>query len=219
MGKRVKLEIIDFNTLFKNSQAYGGTILLSDQNFTRKDYKEVLDTYFYSFKTEKDFIPSCSCGELSDIYYEGSTCPKCHTKVLSISSKSSDLPSSVWIKFPDYLKYGVLHPTVYSVLSNWLSFKVKNQPRNYLDIILNPQEHIPMELEPIMQDEKQRGFNFLFENFENIIDHFCTFPRVSIQKKEKDIREFIDMYKDKLFTHYIPALPNALHPVTSKENN
>ena len=215
--KKIKLDILDLNKLYKMSETYGGTILLSDVNFTRKDYKEVLDNYFYSFKTEKDFIPSCSCGELSDIYYEGSVCLKCKTKVLSITSKSSDLPSSVWIKFPDYLKYGVLHPTIYSVLSNWLSFKVKNQQKSYLDIIINPEEHVPMELESIIQNEEHRGFNFLFENFDMIIDHFCTFPRISIQKKEDDIRKFINIYRDKLFTHYIPALPNALHPVTSKK--
>ena len=217
MGKKIKLEIIDLNLLYKQSESYGNILILSEIDSTRKDYKEVLDNYFYSFKTEKDFIPSCSCGELSDIYYEGSICHKCKTKVLSISSKTSDLPASVWVKFPEQLKYGVLHPTVYSVLSNWLKFKVKNQNKSYLDIILNPEEHVPIELEDIIQNEEHRGFNFLFENFDKIIDHFCTFPRPSIQKKEEDIRNFIDTYKDRLFTNYIPSLPNALHPVTSKK--
>ena len=217
LQKRIKLEIIDLNQLYYNSVNYGDTLLLSDIDSTRKDYRDILDNYFYSFKTEKDFIPSCDCGELSDIYYDKDICQKCGTQVLSISSKTSNLPSKVWIKFPNHLKYGVLHPTVYSVLSNWLNFKVKNQNKNYLDIILNPEEHVPIELESIIQTEEHRGFNFLFENFDMIIDHFCNFQRISIQKKEKDIREFIETYKDRLFTHYIPALPNALHPVTSKK--
>jgi hypothetical protein len=63
-----------------------------------------------------------------------------------------------------------------------------------------------------------RGFQYLRDNFDRLMDFFINdHPKISEKSESKTMRFFLDMYKDVIWCRYIPIMPAALNPITSRD--
>lgn len=211
-----------------------GPILLNSFDFDTQGYAETLATHVFSRAGSVDFIPRCSCKYYTGAYYEGSTCPKCHTVATTdMEAAAGHLKHKTWISCPEEIP-GWLHPAVYCMLHKWLSYgrrtrqnytnalgdianKGKERKGSYLDDILDVTTPIPEELTGVITG---KGFKYLFENFWYIIEYFSTIHKQTANSKDvKSLMYFLKMYQDRLFCRYIPIQASSLHSIITSEGS
>lgn len=219
------LKLTNLENLFYDvAEKYGdNVVILNHINYSDPNYSDVLANTIFSRSSELDFVPRCECGNLEGVVFEGMICQQCKTEVTDdMEIVSGKLLHKAWLKCPNEIKGGFLHPTIYKLLtSDWLKYKPtsavnRGETNNYLDLIINPKLECDVpEMLPLL--EMGRGFSFLYENFDMIISFFAnTFPKTAKKTKLKiPILYVIALNKNNLFTRYLPILSSTLHAVIS----
>lgn len=170
-------------------------------NKIAKDYTNAL----YSNSSEElGFIPRCQCGALTGAAKLNLYCRLCNT--VCSTQFVEKLTSDAWIGIPDVFA-PFLHPVWYSILKSWTSIGRKDN--SVIDIILNPEEEIPDDLIPYI---KGRGFQYLYENIDDILKTFLYECPKTAKKNVDWITKFISRYRHLMFTRKIPILHSSLHP-------
>lgn len=194
-------------------------IILTDLDFRSPDYARHLRQYIHAQSSDLDFVASCDCGELRHNFYEGETCYSCNSEVRTgILTASGSIPITAWIGTPDNLTIGgrpaipaYLTTSAYHVLATWLSHRGKT---NYIDIILNPELPLPDTLAPVIKD---RGFQYFYDNFDRIMHFFMYEHRDKMAYKHLGaVKRYLALYRDRLFTRYLPVPHAALNPVLKR---
>lgn len=196
--------------------------ILTDIKVSDASFQEKLTENILSKTNTLDFIPTCGCEYFSGKVYENEICPKCHERVSSeIEETAGMIPHKGWIECPDQIKGGFLHPLFYVQLDKWLKFKSTitdrsgDSPSNYLDVLLNP--NFPIESPEIAQfvGNRTRGFSFVYENFEEIINFFANeFKKTAMMFVSIKMRYELAFYQSRAFTRRLPILTTALHTIT-----
>lgn len=181
-------------------------ILNNDSLGSKKLAAEYAKAIFTDCNSALDFVPSCGCGNLQGASKEGLTCNLCGTQC---SSQFVDtLQQNLWVGIPDSMP-PVMHPAWYQILANWT--KVGRRHISILDIILNPEEEVPKELELYI---KGRGFKYFYEHIDEILDMlFYEYPKTA---KKDNVKLFEDLrrhYQGAMFTRHLPILHSSLHPL------
>lgn len=228
--KRRIVKLLNFDQLF--AQQNDDAIILNTIDFSQPDYSQKLSENVFSRASDLDFIARCECEHLQGNYYIGDICPKCHTEVtLDMEASGGHLRHKAWIAAPKAIK-GWLNPVVHMLLARWLSYgkrvktsntnargevtgKGKKRKGNWLDDILDVTTPIPPELAGFITG---KGFNYLYDNFDFIMEHFLYHHKQTANKKGRDlIAFFLSDNRDKLFCRYMPVLSSALHPIVMSE--
>lgn len=229
-NKRRILKLLNFDQLFADMR--DDVIILNTINFSEPGYSQRLSENVFSRSSDLDFIARCECEYLQGNYYIGDICPKCHTEVtLDMEAASGHLKHRAWISAPKEIK-GWLNPVVYMILARWLSYgkrvktsntnargeitsRGKKRKGNYLDDILDVTTEIPPELSGVITG---KGFNYFYDNFDFIIEHFLYHHKQTANKKGRDLIAYmLSDNRDKLFCRYLPILASALHPIVMSE--
>ena len=202
-AKLASLELVDYDNLFYNDpdayvvQYANDSVLVKDQMSKNKQL------FFQDGTKDLTNIASCECGHISGNYMIGSTCPYCKTKVKT--NFAEELKFRRWLEIPDFLP-PVLHPGAYRVLEAWLGPK-----SGILTGLLDTNQKLPAEFQGVFG----QGFEYFYNNFDNIINYFCTqcrkFTSPANRDKTKSVLMFIAKYRSRMFIRHIPALNSSLH--------
>jgi hypothetical protein len=211
------LTLIDLDTMFATST--DAIVLNHHLDLTAKDYVEQRNAQIYSRAGELGFVAHCDCEniELIGNINIGLECPICHTKVRNDFSTEDRLEHNTWLGVPPMIP-GVLHPTAYIVLSNWLMRK--NAP-NYLDVIIDPSLDLPNELVDMV---KGRGHTYFYENFDLLMAQFLHYFRVVAKNPTKRkacdyIESFLRNYRSVMFCTKLPVMSSVMHSKTSADGS
>lgn len=227
------ISVIDFDALYRQT---ANPIILNRFDFGSPGYTDRLQESIFSRASDIDFVARCECEYLQGTYFENqnAVCPKCHTVATAdMEAILGHLNHKAWIACPEQIPGGWLNPIVYNVLSRWLRYEHRNRQKkftntsiaaatktkpkkgNYLDDILDVTTPIPEDLQGIITG---KGFGYLRENFDFIIDFFAHhFAKTKGKPSVPTMLYFLQENKDRLFCHYIPILSSALHPIVMSE--
>lgn len=173
----------------------------TDQDYIQKVTKLICDT-----SSNNSVIASCDCGDVTSEYFVGSFCPKCNTEVKSSIIKN--IKNEIWLEIPTQIQY-VMHPRIYSILSNWLKSKSDD---SYLNDILDVTRELPEEFNQYIDNQ---GFNYFYENFDYIINFFINiFPKTKNRANNNIIKVFIEKHRDVLWCRKLPILSKYLQSIT-----
>lgn len=206
MGVSRLFTLIDLERLFSDTPE--AKIVNNETLVSQKLSKEYTDAVYSNTDNELGFVPTCQCGAVRGAMKEGMLCPKCGTKC---SSQFIDSLSHIaWIGMPESMP-PVLHPVWYVILKQWTTVGRKNI--SAVDIILNPEEEIPDDLQVHI---KGRGFQYFYEHADEILDMLLyQYPKTSKKAMAQWIIPFRKVYREMMFTTKLPILHNSLHPLKS----
>ena len=223
ISRRKHISLINLDDLFHRdptSILINGDVLYSAnrvENFRQRIFQNIND--------ELGFVPKCACGYMSGMYKVDSICPRCGTKCSHQFVNSLNHPT--WIGFTEatYVdKHGqvrpvlgpVLHPIWWSFLKKWTAVSIKAPTKkntSFLDIIVDPSLPIHEVLLPLGIDKyNHRGFQWLYENADLVLDFFMDNPKLSKKPMAAWMRLFREKYRDMMFTRHLPILHNSLAP-------
>lgn len=212
------ISLVDFDRQFERARTEAGINpnVLNQYDLTDPRYTELLQAQIFSDGSGADFIARCQCGETEGNNKIGMSCPICHSRVERASLLDDDhLLFRNWLEAPQDLKHGWLTPKIYLNLAHWLSYG--KDKKNYLDDILDVDTPIPFELQDVV---KGKGFTYLAENFDRLMSYFMyDHPIISKKPDTTSIRMCIQMYRDRIFCHYIPILNSAISPILTTDTS
>lgn len=193
--------------------------ILNAYDLTVPGFIETITALISTDGAGTDFIARCGCGDLEGEQRIGMRCDTCGQKVARESITEEDnLACRTWLKCPDELPHGWLTPNIYMCLASWLGYdrKKKKGARNYLDDILNVDGVVPVDISHVVTG---KGFQYLYDNFDRIMKFFIYDHPVTSKKADTPAIEFmLDLYRDRIWCHYIPILPAALNPITRPDS-
>lgn len=203
------LNFIDLDKVFYSSP---NAILLNKIDYSNIDYVKLRNSQVYARGGELNFIAHCDCDNLVGNQYIDIRCDICGTVVKDDFTAEGPIEHTAWLGMPESIK-GVLHPTIYLVLANWLGGR-KNS--TFMDIVCDINLEIPLKYK-YAHLIKGRGHNYFYENFHTLIDQLLIMEQN--ENKRDSIRYLIDTYKDILFCTKLPVLSSTLHSITSTDNS
>lgn len=204
----VYLGLVDYHQLFIDTP--DAKVIPCDQHTTSKNQvQDHINSLFQNGNKDLNFIASCECGELMGNFYEGVKCKRC--KTVCKTNFAEQLRFRAWLELPDFVP-PILHPVAYSIIERWLG---KIGQVSILQCLLDVDQELPKQLQGVMG----QGFQYFYQNFDNIINYFLTeyapLKQAAARKRAVGIREFIDKYRDIMFIRKIPVLNQALHLLTT----
>lgn len=215
------LQLIDHDKQFEFNQNQSGIdpIILNRFDLSDPDYIDKLSDLIFADGAGADFIARCQCGETEGNNKVGMICPICETEVSrSHFLDDNNLICQNWLSAPKELEGGWLSPKIYLNLVNWLSYgKAANgkTKRNYLDDILDVETPIPFDIADVVQG---KGFAYLYENFDRIMEFFANDHPVISKKPDTTSMKFcLALNRDRIFCHYIPILNSAINPIITSD--
>ncbi len=212
----IKLDLVDLEREFHNLKT--PPILANDYNLKIKTEKEalmaILQTRYDGESLES--VPSCECGEITGRYNLGIRCDLCHTEVSTIID--SELECSVWLKVPDGVTK-FFNPNVWMTLKNVFSFD--NKRFSLMDWLCDSHYQFKERTRhPILSkipEEWPRSLNFVIENFDMVFEHLTNlpdmrkkYPTLPAFRRRDLIIAYIQKYRDRLFTSYLPIPSRAM---------
>ena len=222
---------MDCDKLFRMSR---NTVVLNRFDFSSPKYPETLSEMIFSRSSDLDFIARCSCEHLQGNFYLGQICPECKTVVtMDMESATGHLEHRAWLECPKEIK-GWLNPSAFFVLTKWLTYgkrvasnyvnakgeiatKGRARKGNYLEDILDVTSDNPPEIADTITGS---GFNYLYDNFDFIMDFFLnTFKKTANKKGVGKIAQYIKKYRNSIFCRYYPILASSLHSVVMSDGN
>lgn len=205
----LKLVNVDEQFHYNEHKAGSKPVILNATDLSEPDYIDKLNALISSDGSGADFMARCQCGELEGNHRMGMTCPVCYTEVaVNNLLDENHLVCRNWLSCPQDLPHGWIAPKIYLNLAEWLSYNKRKN--NYLDDILDVTTPIPFELADVVQG---KGFHYLAENFDRIMDYFIrVHPVISKKPDTPAMRLCLELNREKVFCHYIPILNSALSP-------
>ena len=212
------LQIVNHDHQFEITRNKSGVepFILNKFDLTDPDFVDKLSDLIFSDGAGADFIARCQCGETEGNNKIGLKCRICETIVSKLNLLDEDnLICKNWLSSPKELTHGWLSPKIYLILSSWLSYD--RNKKSYLDDILDVDSILPFDLQDVV---KGRGFAYLYENFDRLMDFFIfNHPTISQKPDSASMKHFLTLYKDRIFCHYVPILNTAINPIFIAEGN
>lgn len=213
------LELVDLENIFRNNP--DAIVINNDSLATDGLADNVVKAIYSNCDGELGFVPTCQCGYTRGVTRVGLTCSKCGT--VCSSKFVNSLEHRVWIAFSEELP-PVLHPIWYIILEGFTRVgKVKES--SLINFLLDPWLEKSTKSATLPADFniyfKGRGFDYFYENIDEIMDTILyKYPKTA-KKKEKanSIKELYDKYKHLMFVRHVPILHSSLHPETSNKGS
>lgn len=212
------LQLINHDAQYEFTRTRSGIdpIILNYYDLSDPNYIETLSDLIFSDGTGADFVAKCECSATEGNPKIDMVCPICETKVSRRNILDEDnLICQNWLCVPKELPNGWLTPKIYLTLASWLSYD--KGKRNYIDDILDVDTDIPYDISDVVTG---KGFAYLFDNFDRLMTYFIVDHPVISKKPDTLAMKFcLNMYRDRIFCHYIPILNTAINPIISAEGS
>ena len=169
-------------------------VIPCDQQFTSKSQmREQIQNLFQDGVKELNFVASCECGHLEGNFYEGMVCNRCHQPVRTYFADK--VKFRAWLELPPFAP-SIIHPTIYRVLDKWLG---KCKSVSIMESLLN----VDVELPPPLKGLVGQGFEYFYNNFDDIIrfflNEYAPLKQPSARARSEGIAEYISKYRDRIF--------------------
>ena len=204
------IRAIDLDEVYRTSSV--PPVLGNDFNIKSEEHRKVLNDLIYTHY-EGDTLstfPTCDCGEVRGVYNEGIICSICDTEVRAVTERP--LESYVWIESPKGVA-PFISPIFWIILSKALTYNSVN----LLEYLVNPtyqvQGTIHKKVRQFMNLEIERGINYFYPNFDNILN--ILYNEKILKGQVEDIMEMVRLYRNCVFTYHLP-LPSKLGMITEK---
>jgi len=217
MGHHLELE--DFDDVFHNLSTQ--PLIVNDILDTIEGEKEKLDRSLmtvYNFTDLMDTVPRCSCGTLVGQHHidhdgKGTLCRICNTRVQPLLDRS--LEPLVWVRAPDGVR-DIMDPHVWRLLSDIFDIGGgRGGGFNIIEYLTNTNYRYSTDRYQYIVDTLEemnipRGYNNFHDHFDTIIEDLMTALKTmkkadkARQIKFEDLRKFISMYRDRIFSKHIP---------------
>lgn len=209
----VEAEIVSHDELF--SKLTTPPVIINDFDVTTELDRERLNQMImtrYEGDT-LDVVPSCECKKVKYEHNVGVVCDRCGFPCMSVTERP--LESLLWIAAPRGID-ALINPWCLHVLKPIFVYK----GTNLLDWITNP-SYIPPNLDAqnILTYLKGlnigRGINTFYRHFDQLMSLFLReiLPNNKNQQQMDDTLLFIQMYRDRIFSKYIPC-PSRISFIT-----
>lgn len=186
----------------------------------------LLRTHYES--DELNTIPSCSEGCTTGRYnYDEDNpviCDICETEV--VMNITQRLEPQLWMRVPGNI-HGFLHPRLYKLMIKDFSttnfclityLTVPTYSPNKANGFVGGSKQVPELIDLLQSSGIKRGINYFIEDFDKIIDIIFSNPRILQYKHTisdsrrlvKDYTVLFNMYRDCLFTRYLPFPSRAV---------
>jgi hypothetical protein len=218
----VHLELEDYDALFRSVTA--DPIIINNILDTVESERNAFDEKFFVTYTDTDLldtIPKCRCGITQGQHHvdrkgRGTICKVCKTPVQPVLDKP--LEPIIWVQKPVGV-LGLINPEAWRLMTDFFSLSNNsNQKFNIIKYLTNT-DYRPnrnqhgrwMDVVDGILDELKidRGLNNFICKFDSIIMRLAAIPQFSSTKdkkeKLKDMMKFISMYRDRIFSDYIPV--------------
>ncbi len=210
----VSLYLLNFNTVF--SQLKLPPVIVNDLVNSSVEQKEKLNaTILTAYSSDLlSNVPTCECGRITGEYNVGIVCSDCGSAVVN---PHGNLESFVWLRAPEGVR-ALVNPSAWMMLTkcftkgnfnliHWLAndnYKTDAKEPDYLPIIKSY--------------GFQRGLNYFVDNFDTIMEALLNLKAFKKTVTESHLEDFIKMYRDCIFSQYIP-LPNKTLLVIEETNS
>lgn len=202
------LPLLNFDMLYEENKKTGAELMAVGHDDEYDNVDEFKKVICQSSDGNLTFIARCKCGALKGNYHLGDTCPKCHTQVAT--SFADVINIKAWLEIPESLP-PFLHPVVYRVLNNWIG--VAKHKISILDAILNVEADLPPDYQRAGIGQGMWYFANP-ENFWSIIRFVASTHKGQKAASDPIIMQFLETYKDCIWTRHIPILNQSLHVLT-----
>ena len=211
--KSVKLSKINLTDLAEDEIKSGkGFVISNETDYDEKKKCRTEDGLYspkfgvdaFNDKTTDDMY-HCECGQLSGGVHDHEICPNCGTEV---QCTEADLSKTGWISCGCFY---VITPACYIALGKLIGTKdLENilKYKNSFDIDGNPTNVVNKS-----QPYSGIGMIKFKEKFDEIIEYYHK-----KKKQKQDEYETIMMYKDAIFTKWVPVYTSLLRPYVKEES-
>lgn len=226
----VYASIVDLDRLYEKyspSSIVVNDYDMQDQEQADRFQSELMVVYENSVLST---VPHCRCMYHRTRSKVGKRCPKCNT--MPATPIEQPMIPVLWIRVPDGVEY-FINPMVYRILSETFRGKKLSMPAGFdlMAWLIDP-KYNPSNIKktpPIVNKLEgwgwERSLNNFYHRFDEVIEWLIAQGAVaSIRNTEQNkrasvemLREFIRMYRDKIFCKYLPV-PNK-NVFTAERNN
>lgn len=214
----INLEIVDMEQMFLT--ASHPPVIVNEFNVSTTEDMERLNRQIYvRYEGDSlDVLPSCECGELRGEFNVDLTCQSCGTMVMSVTERPVE--SILWLAPPKEVST-YLNPLVWAVFSDYLTYSAGI---NLLEYLVNPTYLLPphpskqvRRLVSLLEERQmERGINYFHSHFDEVMSMLFDQGIIKgTRDSKRDLMQFITMYRDRLFTRYLP-IPSKLGFITEK---
>lgn len=163
-----------------------------------------------------NILPTCQCGELTGGRNLLTMCSQCGT--ICLPPLEQPLQSLIWIRPPEGIKT-FINPTAWTFLSRAMT----SSGFNLLEFLINPgykpAGKTPLNLPMYIQHGYDRGINSFYENFDDIMATLFKLRLIKdVGPTRSDYKDWIALYRDRIFTEYLPLPSNASFVIESNSN-
>lgn len=202
-------------------------IIANDLDLDTPEGREKFNQLVYSVYEGDVFsnVPTCPCMYWHGGDVAGETCPKCGN--LAISPTEQPIQPLIWLRAPKGVA-GFMNPRVYSIFKKLL----RRGSICVLDWLLDPKYRPPVlhaiELDMLNELGVERGITYFINNFDEILRKLVASKRritkpggakttitLMAPKTYEVIQEFLELYRDCVFSQYLP-FPSKLAFVVEK---
>lgn len=204
--------VLDFTGMFNSQERI--PIFLNDVDVSTIEGKQAFNAKIMTLYEEESLTssPTCQCRFLRRGKHHGDTCPHCNTTCEYELEK--EIENDLWVRAPEGIR-ALINPAVYVMLQDFMT----KGPHNLLQYLINPMIKNDGRSPWFDAADKAgipRGLNNFIDHFDDIMDSVYRIVRNDRRRQIPVIQEFINAYRNLLFTPYL-NIPNRMAFVI--ENN
>lgn len=214
-------QLLNTDKVFEQYCRKGQVIVLNDlPNSTVEDRRKNTELVQAIYRSERiDDVPSCRCGELRSLEFEGITCSKCGFPVSRLVEDETGIVC--WLRAPRGVD-ALINPTFFAVLQQYFTVPPKENPFDFLRWMMDPRyndftgfkkiSEVRRLAETFSANGFKRGYNSFIRNFDAIMEVFLDDPffRYSDQSDQDELHRYIKHYRHSVFVKHIPSPPPGL---------
>ena len=205
-------QVLDFVGMFNSQDRV--PLFLNDEDVSTIEGKKAFNDKIMTLYEEESLTsaPVCSCRHLRRGKHYGDTCPKCNT--VCEYELEKEIENDLWVRAPEGI-VALINPAVYVMLQDFMT----KGPYNLLQYLINPTIKNDGRSPWFDAADKAgipRGLNNFINHFDDVMDSVYRIVRNDRRRQIPIIQEFINEYRNVIFTPYL-NIPNRMAFVI--ENN
>lgn len=214
MGVAVRL--VNFNHQFETSTVE--PVIVNNFDLSSQEQIDYLNSLIYTHYEgdSLQIVPSCQCNRTKGEHNVNVRCEICGTYVMAVTERP--LESVLWIKPPRGVDT-LINPEAWFILNK----QTTHNGVRLLEWLCNPTMQMPPNppkaARKLQSLAIERGLNFFFQNFDEIMAAFFEHGLVTGTRDQKDdLLNFIRTYRDAIFAQALP-IPSKMTFITEKTVN
>lgn len=220
----IHLELVDLDDVYKKLRV--NPIIINDlSNITDKDRQKINDLIRVTYNSDLlKSVASCPCDYTQGEHKIGQICPECGNACSPPIEQ--ELEPIVWMRAPRGVR-ALMNPTVLTMLSERFTKGGHDIIRWICDSEYQSKRKPIKEIEILESMGFKRSYNWFVDNFDKIMETLFTMPKLARKPSEtgsgyqqsQDLRELLQIYRNRIFSKYLPLPNRSLLIIEKSENN